>query len=188
MRTNLTAINEILDKNHSLFNQNLQDFYKFINSIIDKKDFVDSNIRELAFDIIMNVLNKNKVKFENELSLLKDVSERLFKYALEIDKEIPNDWLSPQVDHYFDYEEHKEEQVEFSVSTIERLIGIFDKKKMMTLISEAVMTLIKETSDWRYKYVALMTISEITEHIDDNNGLDNIIEVEYFNFRLYYLT
>ena len=39
----------------------------------------------------MNVLYKNKSKFENEISLIKEISESLFKYALEIDKEIPND-------------------------------------------------------------------------------------------------
>ena len=48
---------------------------------------------------------------------------------------------------------------------------------MMTLISGAIMELLKITEDWRYKYVALMTISEICEYIDENSGLDNILEV-----------
>lgn len=155
-----------------------------MNTIIEKNDYLDGNIRELGFDIIMNVLNKNKSKFENEITLLKDISERLFKYALEIEKEIPEEWTNPQIDHYFEYEEHKEEKVEFAVSTLDRLIRIFDKKKMMTLISTAVMELMKITEDWRYKYVALMTISEICEYIDDNSGLDNILEVISFINRL----
>ena len=125
----------------------------------------------------MNVLYKNKSKFENEISLIKEISESLFKYALEIDKEIPNDWITPQIENYFDYEEHKEEKIEFAVSTLDRLIKIFDKQKMMTLISAAVMELMKITEDWRYKYAALMTISEISDNIDDDSGIDNILEV-----------
>ena len=108
---------------------------------------------------------------------LRDNFLRNLKYALEIDKEIPNDWITPQIENYFDYEEHKEEKIEFAVSTLDRLIKIFDKQKMMTLISAAVMELMKITEDWRYKYVALMTISEISDNIDDDSGIDNILEV-----------
>ena len=114
-----------------------------MNTIIQKKDYLDCNIRELGYDIIMNLLNKNKNKFENEISLLKEIIEKLFQYALEIEKDVPNDWIIPHLDNYFDYTDHKEEQVEFAIVTLDKLIRIFDKKKMMTLISGAIMELLK---------------------------------------------
>src|SRR5690606_31223019 len=64
-----------------------------------------------------------------------------------------------------------------TLSIIDRLILSVGKETILGILSDIVMKLLNETSDWRYKYIGFMTISQMVEHIDDISHIDNILPI-----------
>lgn len=142
-------------------------FYNFVIDITEKKDFLDENLRELAFDLILTVLEKNKKKFKDEVTLINNLIQRLFNYALEIDKEISAEFLNPKSEDYIENEESKEQKLEFASDTLDRIILLFGKEKIIPSISSAIAELVKIENDWRHKYIGLMITGEICGYLGD---------------------
>ena len=148
-----------------------------MSSIMDKKDFADESIRELGYEIIISLTERIPKLLEKDQIKLKDFLERLFKYSLEMDTEISNDWCVPKTESYFEEEFIPEECVSTTISLVVRLIECLGKKFFLPYVSEVIMQLIQNENDWRYKYVAFMTIAQIVEFIPDIKHIENLMPV-----------
>ena len=63
------------------------------------------------------------------------------------------------------------------MSFLERIIHIATPTEILPFISECVLTLLKNNGGWKFKYLALMTISQIAEHIQDLTQVEPILDV-----------
>ena len=156
------------------------DIFILMGKIHEKKDFDDESIRELAFEILVSIVEKKKGILSKDLQKIKILVEQNFKYALEIEEEISNEWLFPKGDSYGEEEIFEEEKVRTSMSFLERIIKIATPTEILPFISECVLTLLKNNEGWKYKYVALMTISQIAENIEDLTQVEPILNVSIF--------
>ena len=150
-----------------------------MGKIMDKKDFADTNLRELGYEVVISLVERIPKLFEKDETKLKDYLERLFKYSLEMDNDIDQEWCTPKTESYFEEEFIPEENVSTSLSIIVRMIECLGKKHFLPFVSEIVMNLIQNEKDWRYKYVAFMTIAQIVEFIDDMKNIENLLPVNY---------
>ena len=151
-----------------------------MSKIMDKKDFADTYLRELGYEVVVSLVERIPKLFEKDETKLKDFLEKLFKYSLEMDTEIEPEWCTPKTESYFEEEFIPEENVSTSLSILVRLIECLGKKFLLPYISEVVMQLIQNEKDWRYKYVAFMTIAQIVEFIDDMQNIENLMPVIFF--------
>ncbi len=116
--------------------------------------------------------------------------EELFKYGLEMEESITDEWATPKGDSYFDEEVIHEEKVATTIECLQRLLEVFKSQEVLPYISEIVLNLLKNTNDFRYKYLALTSIANMMDYVDDMKDLENIIPVRLIysyldNFRAY---
>ena len=142
----LARVPEILKKN-------FENIYILMGKIIEEKDF-DEKIREIGFDIIISIIEKYpKILDDKKLSIL---VQSLFKYAMELEQIIDNDWLYPNITSFISDEFIPEHKLDEACSLLSRLFKKCSEEKMLQLTSENIMELINHSSekDWKYKYIA----------------------------------
>ena len=117
-----------------------------------------------------------------ETEKMKILLELIFKYALEMDDEVPADWLNPKSDSLIDEDVIPEEKLHAALLLIERLLENGDnQKQVLGLIADIVLMFIKNESHWRYKYIGFMVVSQIVESIDDIKNISHIFPEIYAN-------
>jgi hypothetical protein len=158
-----------------MLRKHFSDIFILMGKISEKKDYSDENIRDLAFEVIITLVEKFHTLMSKDNAKLKLFIEAIYKFAMEIDTDITEEWATPKTESYFDEEFVPEEKLDTTLSIIDRLISSVGKNIVLGLLSDIVMQLISNTTDWRYKYIGFMTISQMVEHVDDISHIDNII-------------
>lgn len=143
--------------------------------ITEKKDFSDESLRELGFEVILTMIEKNPKLMIDDGERLKVLVEAIYKYALEMETDIDDAWLSPKTESYIDEEFIPEEKVASALSLIDRLCACLGNDSMLRLLSDIVLQLLNKTDDWRFKYIGYMTISQMVENVTDITHIDNIL-------------
>ena len=164
-----TAVPEILKKN-------FENIYILIGKIIEEKYF-DEKIREIGFDILISIIEKYpKILDDAKLSIL---VQSLFKYAMELEQIIDDDWLHPNITSFISDEFIPEHKLDEACSLLSRLFKKISEEKMMQLTSQNIMELINHSSeqDWKYKYIAYITVAEIMTYIKELNSIEKLISL-----------
>jgi len=148
--------------------------------IAQHKDFSDENIREMAFEVVVCYIERKKNPFSKDPEKMKLFIQELYKYGLEMDEEITEEWATPKEESYFDEELIFEEKVASAVGFLERLLEMFSSQVILPHISEIVLNLLKNTTDYRYKYLGLTSISNMLDYVDDMKDIESILPVSIF--------
>lgn len=156
--------------------------------IAEYKEFSDESLRDMAFEVVVSFIERKKKHFDD--TKLRSFIELLFRYGLEMEDEITEEWAIPSGESYLDEDVILEEKVSSAISFLERLMEVFSSNKILGIISEIVINLLNNTTDFRYKYLALTSISNMLDYVDDLKEVESIIDVSYFfmykeNFRTY---
>ena len=172
----LTALSDLATAEPNIVRKSFDDLFILMGKIIEKKDYADETIRELAFEIIMSMIEKKESLISKNTEKLKLFIEVIYKFALEMEDDVTEEWLSPKTESYFDEEFVPEEKVETALSLIDRLMNAIGSKTMLAYLSDIVLQLLGNGgADWRYKYIGFMTIAGMVEYVDDIVNLDNIL-------------
>lgn len=152
-----------------------------MTKIISKTDYLDEKIRELAFEVIINTVERSPKLLSKDAEKLNHFFEILYKYALELDTEIPEEWLSPSLNNYNEDETTTEEKLKTVFVLIYRLNDTLTSKIILEQIQKIIEKLIASSdSDFRFKYVALLSILEIAKLNDNDISLfENIFPIVY---------
>jgi len=159
------------------------DIFKLMGKIHDKAAF-DESCRLKAIEILVLI-------FEMDITLLKDLSKvkilikQIFKYALEIEQEITNEWLFPKTESYSEEEVIEEEKVRNSMSFLDRIVIVSESDIILPIISESIITLLINKGGWKYKYLALLAIAQISKNIDNLNHVEPILDVNNNTYNTY---
>jgi hypothetical protein len=170
-------VSDLSNTEGNMLRKHFADLFILMGKISEKKDYADENIREIAFEIIITLVEKFNTLMSKDVDKLKLFIEAIFKFAMEIEDEITDDWIHPKTESYFDEEFVPEEKLSTTLGIIDRLISSVGKKIVLGYLSDIVMQLLNNTTDWRYKYIGFMTISQMVEHVDDISHIDNIIPI-----------
>ena len=110
---------------------------------------------------------------------LQNFVTRLFKYAMELDQTIDDDWLNPSKITYISDEFIPEKKLDTATSLLTRLFEIVDDKQLLSLTSDNIIQLINHSNDtdWKYKYIAYITIAEIAANIKSLSSIEKLIKM-----------
>ena len=175
----LRAFSDLSDALPNVVKKLFEDIFILMGKIYDKKDFADESIRVLSFEILISIVEKRKELLSKDIPKIKILIEQNFKYALEIEESITKEWMFPKGDSFMEEEIIEEEKIKTSLSFLERLIKIATPTEILPFISECILTLLKNTVEWKFRYVALMTLAQIAEHIADLSVTEPVINVYY---------
>jgi hypothetical protein len=170
----LKAITDISSSHPVLFKKHFNDLFTLMCKVAEAKEFSDENIRDMGFEAIVNLVERRNNLFLKDSDKVKYFLEQLYKFALEMDKDVTDDWATPTTNTYFEEEFISEEKVSSAFSFIDRLIEHLDCKFMLPFVSEFVLQLLQNDKDWRYKYVGLLSISGVMSYVDDMATIETI--------------
>lgn len=98
---------------------------------------------------------------------------------MELDQTIDEEWLHPNVTSFISDEFIPEHKLDEACSLLSRLFKVINEEKMMQLTSQNIMELINHSSekDWKYKYIAYISVAEIMTYIKEINSIEKLISL-----------
>lgn len=163
-----------------LFKPHFDDLFILMGKISECKKFMDEKIRDIGFEVIISLVeHKSSYLKENQFKVL---VESLFKYALELDQDISDEWLTPKQDSYFDQEMIDEPELSAAINYFERLSTIFKVEKMNAILSQYIVDLLNNgNKDWRFKYVGIITLRHMIPNVEEMIEIENIFTKVFEN-------
>jgi len=177
----LDSIKDLSNCEPKILRKDFKDIFILMGKIAENVD-LDENLREMCFEIIVTLVEAMPKLFEDS----KDGSEklenfvtRLFKYAMELDQTIDEDWLNPSKISYISDEFIPEKKLDLATSLLTRLFDVVDKEKLLKITSDNIVQLINHSNDkdWKYKYIAYITVAEIAANIENLSSIEKLISL-----------
>ena len=162
----LQTLIEMCSVEPKIFKPHFQDLFILCRKIIEKKDF-DEKIRELSFEVLINLIEEEPKILKKRKEDIKILFEIIFKYSLEMNKEIDNSWYNPTGNNYSEIDSIEEENVQFSEGLIERLIDAIGLEETKPLLNEIINNLINQ-NNWICKYIGLFSFSSLIPYVEDD--------------------
>ena len=172
----LDSIQDLANCEPKILRKNFNDIFILMGKIIEDKEAED-NLREIAFEIIVSIIEAIPKILDKDNNKLKIFVQGLFKYAMELDQTIDEDWLNPNKITFISDEFIPERKLDEACSLLTRLFEVVDEEKLLKITSDNIIELINHSSDdqWKYKYIAYITIAEIAGYIKEISTIKNLI-------------
>ena len=172
----LDSIQDLSNCEPKLLRKNFNDIFILMGKIIDNTE-VDDNLREIAYEIIVNILENVPKVVEKDDEKVKIIVQSLFKYAMEIDNSVDDEWLNPKNINIIADEFIPEHKLDVATSLLTRLFEVLDEEKLFKLTSNNITELINHSSDkeWKYKYIAYIVVAETAGQIKELSEVEKLI-------------
>ena len=155
--------------------------FSLCQKLIEKKDYVNEKIRELAFEVILNLVEekpslfKSKKKYSN---LFYPFLEMIFNYALEFNKNYDSSWEIPPGNVYDkNVEDSYDDKISFALYVINRIIECMDIEGCENEIQNILDKFLKNS--WEYQYFALLVLANYSEQDEEITKVENIFPIIY---------
>lgn len=100
----------------------------------------------------------------------------IFYHMIQISEDISDSWKQPPEGFNDDIEQDDDcETIRFGMSSIDRLIESLGEKEMLPILSSLVQQLFQH-QDWRYKYSAVMALSQVGEYMEEVSEAKPIVD------------
>ena len=174
----LDSIQDLSNCEPKILRKSFNDIFILMGKIVEDQE-ADDNLREIAFEIIVSLVEGIPKLLEKDDEKLKLLIESLFKYAMELDQTIDNDWLNPNPITFISDEFIPEAKLDEACSLLTRLFEVVNEEKLLKITSDNIIELINHSSDdqWKYKYIAYITIAEIAGFIKDIESIEKLIKM-----------
>ena len=174
----LDSLNDLSECEPKILRKSFSDIFILMGKIIEDKE-IDDNLREIAYELLINLIENMPKLMKNDEEKLSNLIQSLFKYAMEIDEEIDDEWLTPKATTFINDEFIPEQKLDEATSLLIRLFDALDEKVVLKIVSNNIAELIQHSSekDWKYKYIAYITIAEVISYVKELNHIENIIEM-----------
>ena len=174
----LDSLNDLSEYEPKISRKSFSDIFILMGKIIEDKE-IDDNLREIAYELLINLIENMPKLMKNDEEKLSNLIQSLFKYAMEIDEEIDDEWLTPKATTFINDEFIPEQKLDEATSLLIRLFDALDEKVVLKIVSNNIAELIQHSSekDWKYKYIAYITIAEVISYVKELNHIENIIEM-----------
>ena len=174
----LDSIQDLSNIEPKILRKNFNDIFILMGKIVQDKE-ADDNLREIAFEIIVSLIEEMPKILEKEDEKLKLLVQNIFKYAMELDQNIDDEWLNPNPITFISDEFIPEKKLDEATSLLTRLFEVVNEDKILKFTSDNIIELISHSSDeqWKYKYIAYITIAEIAGFIKDIESIQKLIKM-----------
>ena len=174
----LESLNDLADSKPKILRKSFNDIFILMGKIIENKN-IDDALRETSFEILISIIEQIPKCMNKDNEKIKQLISAIFKYSMEIENTIEDDWLKPQTESYISDEFIPEEKLDESTSLISRLFTSLDKETILNIVSHNISELIQHSNqqEWKYKYIAYITVAEISKFINEISNIEKLIEL-----------
>ena len=177
----LETLIDLSSNEPKIFEQHFQNIFQLCEKIIDKKNYLNDKIRELAFELIVNLIEELSELFKKRNEDLKILFSKIYSYSLEINNEINNFWKNPSINNYDDIEKIEEENILFSQGLIERIIESLDNDNIIDIINELIINFLNQ-NDWKFKYIGLLSFGNLSNYENEDFALNQNQLIKILSF------
>lgn len=178
------AISDLASAEPNILRKWFGDLFVLLGKVTEQKDLEDQNLRELSFEIIVTLVENFPKLFIDDNSKLEVFIQMLYKYALEMETEITDEWTTPKTLSFLEEDVVPEPQLQLCLGMIERICEKVESETVLKILVKIVQDLLgNESNNWKYKYTAFMTITSMCEEIDDLSEIKNILPIVFENLK-----
>ena len=178
LKLTLFALSDLAQVQPAMLKKNFQDIMILMGKIIENKKLEDDAIRGVAFEVIVSIIESHPKVICDDKEKLNLLINSIYRYAMEIDEEIDDEWLTPKSLSLSEEEFIPEEKLDEALSLIDRIILGCKSKVVLPIISQIVMELLNHKPDsWKYKYIAYISVVKIANYVKDIKDIDQIIPI-----------
>ena len=180
LKISLFSLSNLAQYQPAMLKKNFRDITILMSKIIDNKNLEDDqNLREIAFEVIVSIIEAHHEVIDKDEETLRGLINSIFKYAMEIEEDIDDKWLTPTSSSLSSENYIPEAKLDEALSLIDRIIlGIKSKKNVLKIISSFIQELINHKDDsWKYKYIAYISVGKIATHVDNLNEIVEMVKM-----------
>ena len=178
LKLTLFALSDLAQIQPAMLKKNFQDIMILMGKIIENKTLEDDALRGVAFEVIVTIIESHPKVISNDLKKLELLINSIYRYAMEMDETIDDDWLTPKSLSISDEEFIPEEKLDEALSLIERIIIGCKSKVVLPIISKIVMELLSHKEEsWKYKYIAYISVGKIASYVEEIKQIEQIIPI-----------
>ena len=177
LKLTLFALSDLAQVQPAMLQKNFQDIMILMGKIIENKKLDDDALRGVAFEIIVSIIETHPKVISEDKEKLKLFINSIYRYAMEIDETIDEDWLSPKCLSLTEEEFIPEEKLDEALSLIDRIIIGCSNKTVLPIISQIVMELLNHKESWKFKYIAYISVGKISDYVEEIKDIEEIIPI-----------
>ena len=180
LKISLFALSNLAQFQPAMLKKNFRDITILMSKIIENKNLEDDqNLREVAFEVLVSIIESHPKVITDDKDQLKGLINSIYKYAMEMEDDIDDDWLTPTSTSLTNEKFIPEQKLDEALSLIDRIIlGCKINKVLLPIISEFIMELLKHKDDsWKYKYIAYVSVGKIASHINEIKEIEIMIPI-----------
>jgi hypothetical protein len=122
--------------------------------------------KRMATEILLSFAERYPAFYMQDNFHLNSLIEMIFLHMVQIENEIPEEWKNPPEGYNEDTAEEGDfETTRFGMDAVDRLISAVGEQEMLPLLWTTVQKMLGH-QDWRYKYAAVMALSQIGEYVE----------------------
>jgi hypothetical protein len=107
----LVEFNELAEMEPAFFKPNFKDIYNHLKPIVAYTDFANRSIRHQPLEFVVTIIERKPSICKQDIPLLKDILEQIFKLMIDIDEDIDESWMRPKEGYQLGNDEEEEDSV-----------------------------------------------------------------------------
>ena len=172
----LDWISEVAESEPTYFRNNYKYLCEVLLKVSSNKNYDNEKLRQMPLEMLVSIIERLPRlahKYKPQLMML---CEGIFDVAISIDDEVDPEWLKPKEGYNIDEDLNPDDNVNFGVVSIDRLLSSLDNDEIFPIIEKIVeSSMVSE--DWRYRNAGLMIVAQIGEYCEDTDKVKNIIPI-----------
>ena len=178
LKLTLFALSDLAQVQPAMLKKNFQDIMILMGKIIENKKLDDDALRGVAYEVIVSIIENHPKVISEDKEKLKLLINSIYRYAMEIEEDIDDDWLTPKSLSLTEEEFIPEEKLDEALSLIDRIILGCKSKTVLPIISNIIMELFNHKADsWKYKYIAYISVGKIANYVEHIKDIEQIIPI-----------
>lgn len=154
--------------------------------IMGKKDYDKKTIRILPIEFVSTIVIRLKTAFTKNVKAIQTIVEAIYNVMIDIDEEIPEEWLYPEDGCNIEEEEFSVDPAHVGSKCIDSFIRELGATLMMPIIKKIITSNanrdVTKPVDWRITHANLMLTSLFGEYIDNIYDVEPYVQNAMHNY------
>ena len=178
LKLTLFALSDLAQVQPAMLKKHFNDIFILMGKIIENTKLEDDALRGVAFEVIVSIIESHSKIIVNDKEKLKSLINSIYRYAMEIEEDIDEEWLTPKSLSLSEEEFIPEEKLDEALSLIDRIILGCSSKLILPILSQIVMELLNHKNEsWKYKYIAYISVGKIATYVKKIKDIEQIIPI-----------
>ena len=180
LKISLFSLSNLAQYQPAMLKKNFRDITILMSKIIDNKNLEDDqNLREVAFEVIVSIIETHPKVINEDAEQIKGLINAIFKYAMEMEEDIDDNWLTPSSTSLSSEKFIPEQKLDEAISLLDRVIlGCKKNNVVLPIISKYIEELLSHENDsWKYKYIAYISVGKLANHVDEMTPIKTMVDL-----------